>query len=127
MYSHQNPELGQDEEPNFTGRRTEVFRSVPPYMYTTHADENHSKYLTWHVRRQLAFDIWPLALAVFLICCAERGKLMNTDTYAWFTVFRILFDATSAYSTIGLSLGTVNNNYSFSGELGTVSKLIVSA
>jgi Trk-type K+ transport system membrane component len=82
--------------------------------------------LFWHLRQQLNFDIWPLALAVFLIACAERGKLMDPNKSNWFTVFRIIFECTSAYSTIGLSLGSPNNNYSFSGEFGTVSKLIVS-
>ncbi|CAD6578645.1 MAG: hypothetical protein TREMPRED_002239 [Tremellales sp. Tagirdzhanova-0007] len=109
VYKHQDPEYGSDEEPQFQGRRGEIF----------------SKYLSWHVRRQLAFDIWPLALSIILIACAERGKLLDPSKSAWFTIFRIIFDCTSAYSTIGLSLGTPNNNYSFSGEFGTVSKLIV--
>jgi len=90
------------------------------------ADASRSKYLSWHIRRQLAFDIWPLTLAIFLIACAERGKLMDPNKSPWFTIFRIIFECTSAYSTIGLSLGTPNNNYSFAGEFGTVSKLIVS-
>jgi Trk-type K+ transport system membrane component len=78
------------------------------------------------MRRQLAFDIWPLALAIFAICCFERGKILNPETSAWFDIFRIIFECTSAYSTIGLSMGTPSNNYSFSGELGTASKLVVS-
>lgn len=81
----------------------------------------------WHVRRQLAFDIWPLALAVFLIACFERSKIMNPDTGTWFTLFRIIFECTSAYSMIGLSLGTPNNNYSFSGEFTVMSKIVVSS
>jgi Trk-type K+ transport system membrane component len=85
----------------------------------------HSKYLAWHLRRQLAFDIWPLTLAIFLICVVERGQLMDPDKMAWFTVFRVIFECTSAYATIGLSMGTPNNNYSFAGEFSTLSKLIV--
>ncbi|WVW80474.1 hypothetical protein I302_102456 [Kwoniella bestiolae CBS 10118] len=100
--------LGEDE-PEFKGRRHEVF----------------SKYLLWHMRKQLAFDIWPLAVAIFLICCFERGKLMDPEKYDWFTVFRILFECTSAYSVIGLSLGTPNNNFSFVGEFGYASKIVI--
>jgi hypothetical protein len=77
------------------------------------------------MRRQLAFDIWPLCLAIFLICIFERGKIMNPETSDWFTIFKIIFECTSAYSTIGLSLGTPNNNWSFCGEFGTASKLVV--
>jgi Trk-type K+ transport system membrane component len=85
-----------------------------------------SKYLGWHMRRQLAFDIWPLTLAIFLICIIERDQLMDPDLVAWFTVFRVIFECTSAYATIGLSMGTPNNNYSFTGEFKTLSKLVVS-
>lgn len=38
-----------------------------------------SKYLMWHMRRQLAFDIWPLALAVLVISMFERGKLLDPE------------------------------------------------
>lgn len=38
-----------------------------------------SKYLMWHMRRQLAFDIWPLALAVLAISIFERGKLLDPE------------------------------------------------
>jgi Trk-type K+ transport system membrane component len=51
---------------------------------------------------------------------------MDPEKSEWFTIFRIIFDCTSAYSTIGLSLGTPNNNWSFCGEFGTASKLVVS-
>jgi hypothetical protein len=57
-----------------------------------HRREVFSKYLAWHMRRQLAFDIWPLALAIWAICCFERGKILNPETSGWFTVFRIIFE-----------------------------------
>lgn len=38
---------------------------------------SRSKYLMWHMRRQLAFDVWPLALAVLTISMLERGKLLD--------------------------------------------------
>ena len=64
-------------------------------------------------------------MAVILICIAERSQLVDPDKVAWFTIFRIIFECASAYSTIGLSMGTPNGNFSFSGEFGVVSKLIV--
>jgi len=51
---------------------------------------------------------------------------MDPEKSDWFTIFKIIFECTSAYSTIGLSLGTPNNNYSFCGEFGSASKLVVS-
>ncbi|WWC60632.1 uncharacterized protein I303_103206 [Kwoniella dejecticola CBS 10117] len=109
VYEAEDPITASDDEPEFKGKRHEVF----------------SKYLMWHMRKQLAFDIWPLTAAIFLICCFERGKSMDPDKYDWFTAFRILFECTSAYSVIGLSLGTPNNNYSFVGEFGYASKIVI--
>ncbi|ORX34133.1 cation transport protein-domain-containing protein [Kockovaella imperatae] len=102
-------DLKAENEPAFRGRKSEVF----------------GKYLWWHMRRQLAFDIWPLAVAIFTIACFERGKLLDPNRSAYFDIFRIIFECTSAYSTIGLSMGTPNNNFSFAGEFGTCSKLVV--
>ncbi|OCF43255.1 potassium ion transporter [Kwoniella heveanensis CBS 569] len=109
VYEHEDPDTLSEDEPQFKGRRPEVF----------------SKYLLWHMRKQLAFDVWPLTLAIFVICCFERGKLLDNDKAVWFNIFRILFECTSAYSVIGLSLGTPNNNFSFSGEFGTASKIVI--
>ncbi|KAK4683982.1 Trk/Ktr/HKT type cation transporter, partial [Tremellales sp. Uapishka_1] len=111
VYETLSPEDESGQEPEYKGKRYEVF----------------GKYLKWHLRRQLAFDIWPLALSVFLIAVIERGKLLDPNKSQWFTLFRIIFECTSAYSTVGLSLGTPNNNYSFSGELSTLSKLVMIA
>ncbi|WVQ71337.1 hypothetical protein IAR50_000865 [Cryptococcus sp. DSM 104548] len=109
VYEEDDPATSSDAEPELKGGRGEVF----------------SKYLMWHMRKQLAFDVWPLAAAVLAICVFERGKILDPEKSEWFTVFRILFECTSAYATIGLTLGTPNNNYAFSGEFGTVSKLIM--
>ncbi|WVQ96961.1 hypothetical protein IAU59_004070 [Kwoniella sp. CBS 9459] len=109
VYEHEDPDTLTEDEPQFQGRRHEVF----------------SKYLLWHMRKQLAFDVWPLTLAIFVICCFERGKILDDDKAVWFSIFRILFECTSAYSVIGLSLGTPNNNFSFCGEFGTASKIVI--
>jgi len=86
-----------------------------------------SKYLGTHVRRQLAYDLWWLALGVFIINIAERGKLMNPDNGLWFNQFQIMFEVVSAYGTIGLSLGIPTENYSFSGAFSPISKIVVMA
>jgi len=84
-----------------------------------------SRYLAMHVRKQLAFDMWWLALALFLTCIIERNKLSNPDDIAWFNIFSIIFELVSAYGTVGLSLGIPDQNYSLSGEFNPLTKLIL--
>lgn len=84
-----------------------------------------AKYVGWHARRQLAFDMWWIALALWLVCIIERGNLNRTDNAEWFNTFNVIFELVSAYGTVGLSLGAGNQNYSLSGELRTLSKLVI--
>ncbi|KAG8871165.1 low affinity potassium transporter [Tulasnella sp. 331] len=84
-----------------------------------------SKYIGTHVRKQLQYDVWGLALAWFLISIAERGRLMNSTTAVWYNQFSVLFELVSAYATVGLSLGIPNENYSLSGTFGSLAKVIV--
>jgi Trk-type K+ transport system membrane component len=84
-----------------------------------------SRYLAMHARQQLAFDMWWLCLALMLICIIERGNLDNTEIQGWFNIFTIIFELVSAYGTVGLSLGIPTENYSFSGALRPLSKLIL--
>jgi len=79
------------------------------------------------VRRQLSFDLWWIALALFLICVAERGQLRNPDNASWFTIFAVFFEIVSAYGTVGLSLGAPSKNYSLAGAMSNVSKLVLCA
>lgn len=125
VYEPEDPTISTETEPAFQGKKHEVFRWE--LLFKIRNSLICSKYLGWHMRRQLAFDIWPLSLAIFLICIIERDRLMDPGRVAWFTVFRVIFECTSAYATIGLSMGTPNNNYSFAGEFKTLSKLVVSA
>ncbi|GBE80755.1 Low-affinity potassium transport protein [Sparassis crispa] len=85
------------------------------------------RYLASHMRKQLSFDMWWLALALFLVCIVERDNLINTNNLEWFTIFSILFELVSAYGTVGLSLGVPYANYSFSGAFRPLSKLILCA
>lgn len=84
-----------------------------------------SKYLGMHVRRQLSYDLWWLALALFLILITERGQVMNHESDSWFNQFTVMFELVSAYATVGLSLGIPTENYSLSGAFGPLSKLIL--
>jgi len=84
-----------------------------------------SKYLAMHARKQLSFDMWWLALSLFLICIIERPNLDDTSKATWFNVFNIIFEITSAYGTVGLSLGLPTENYSLSGAFRPLSKLIL--
>ncbi|KAF9012537.1 cation transport protein-domain-containing protein [Cyathus striatus] len=84
-----------------------------------------SKYLAMHMRKQLAFDMWWLGLAVFLVCIIERRHLDDPASFGWFNIFTVIFELVSAYGTVGLSLGIPDKNYSFSGAFHPLSKLIV--
>ncbi|PCH38348.1 TrkH-domain-containing protein [Wolfiporia cocos MD-104 SS10] len=84
-----------------------------------------SEYLSWHIRKQLSFDMWWLATALFLICIIERDGLDDAENATWFNIFSILFELVTAYGTVGLSLGVPYASYSFSGALKPLSKLII--
>ncbi|KAJ7772100.1 cation transport protein-domain-containing protein [Mycena maculata] len=84
-----------------------------------------SRYLAMHARKQLAFDMWWLGLAVFLVCIIERHAIDLEANYGWFNIFSVVFELVSAYGTVGLSLGIPTANYSFSGAFTPLSKLIV--
>jgi len=86
-----------------------------------------SRYLAMHMRKQLSFDMWWLGTALFLICIIERDSLEDDANATWFNIFRILFEVVSGYGTVGLSLGVPYDNFSFSGALRPLSKLIICA
>ncbi|KAI0823989.1 TrkH-domain-containing protein [Trametes gibbosa] len=85
------------------------------------------RYLARHARRQLSFDMWWLAVSLFLLCIIERPSLTDPSKQSYFNIFALLFELVSAYGTVGLSLGIPGLNYSLSGDMHTLSKLIVSA
>lgn len=51
--------------------------------------ERIGKYFGWHLRRQVAYDIWWLVCGIFFICIIERTKLMDDVNAPWFNLFRI--------------------------------------
>lgn len=84
-----------------------------------------SRYLAMHARKQLAFDMWWIGLALFLLCIIERHNLDDPASDHWFNIFSMIFELVSGYGTVGLSLGIPTENYSFSGALRPLSKLIL--
>ncbi|CAD0112828.1 unnamed protein product [Aureobasidium uvarum] len=88
------------------------------------ADKKGEKsYISEHVRKQLAYDLWWLILAIWLITIIERHDIVAGGDY--FTIWAIIFETLSAYGTVGLLLGVPYDNYSFSGTWHTLSKLIL--
>jgi hypothetical protein len=48
-------------------------------------DAQHAlSYLRHHMRRQLSFDLWWLAFALFVVAIAERGSLTDASRAGWF-------------------------------------------
>lgn len=76
-----------------------------------------------HIRNQLAYDIWYLGFCVFLIAIIEHGPLNAHEP--GFSLFSVLFEVTSAYGTVGLSLGVPYDSYSFSGSWHVLSKVVL--
>lgn len=76
-----------------------------------------------HLQKQLAYDIWFQFFAFFLVCIIERDHLRAPDP--GFDVFSLLFEVTSAYGTVGLSLGVPGEDYSLSGRFASLSKVVM--
>ncbi|GAA6063846.1 hypothetical protein JCM10212_003593 [Sporobolomyces blumeae] len=85
-----------------------------------------TQYIGFHARRQLAFDVWYMALGVWLIAIIERGRIRSGD-WPDITLWTIIFECVSGYGTVGLSLGNSKNNASLAGVLSTLSKLVLCA
>jgi len=104
--------------------RSRMNRSLE-YVHLLHAWSQKSHNQQVHIRQQLAYDIWWLCAAAFLICVVEHYQLRTDE--AGFGIFSVLFETVSAYGNIGLSLGVPYNSYSFSGAWHVLSKLILLA
>jgi len=86
-------------------------------------NKGEQSYISEHIRKQIAYDLWWLILAIWLITIIERHDIVAGGDY--FTIWAIVFETVSAYGTVGLSLGVPYDNYSFSGTWHTLSKLIL--
>lgn len=111
-------------------RRTNVYEEQSLGVYEgddeAHAENGSKvKFIGAHLRKQLSFDLWFLFLAIFIICIVEGGRIRAGDLN--FGIFQIMFEVTSAYGTVGLSLGYPGINVSFCAELSKLSKLVIVA
>ncbi|KAF4342172.1 potassium transporter TRK-1 [Fusarium beomiforme] len=88
-------------------------------------DERHSKsYLLTHMKNQLGFDLWYIFLGTFCICISESTRIADVNEPA-FSVFSVLFEVTSAYGNVGLSLGYPTVSTSLCGLFGTFGKAVI--
>lgn len=102
-------------------------RSLGLYEQEGKLNENNGKdYILTHMRNQLSFDLWFIFLGVFCVCIAEARRIVD-DSIPSFTVWTVLFEVTSAYGNVGLSLGYPTVATSLSGLFGTFSKLVICA
>jgi Trk-type K+ transport system membrane component len=115
VYEEQSLGVYKDEEPSEVSEPSEGGARV------------WGKYLTAHARRQLAFDLWWLGLALWILCIIERHAIQDPGTDQYFTIFNCLFELVSAYGTVGLSTGLPNEDFSLSGQFSTLGKLVVIA
>ncbi|KAK9899237.1 hypothetical protein P389DRAFT_209225 [Cystobasidium minutum MCA 4210] len=117
-------------------RSTNVYEEKSMGLYDEAEDDDSQteahagsvgSYFAHHARKQLAFDIWWLGLALWAICIVERTNIDDPATDSYFNIFTIMFEVVSAYGTVGLSLGSPNANYSLCGDFRTLSKIILCA
>ncbi|PFH45965.1 hypothetical protein AMATHDRAFT_8427 [Amanita thiersii Skay4041] len=86
--------------------------------------ERIGRYLSWHLRRQMSIDIWWLVWGILLVAIIERNNLLD-ENKKWFDMFRIVFELVSAFGGIGFSLGVPYDNFSFSGAMRPLSRLVI--
>lgn len=112
-------------------RKTNVYEDQALGIYrpekplNDYDDKNAKSFLGTHIRKQLGFDLWFIALGCFIICIADADRLRKEPVD--FNVFKIFFELFSAYGTVGLSLGYKDTNPSFSGQMSIISKLVICA
>jgi len=88
------------------------------------AYERVGRYVGWHLRRQLSIDLWWLVWGIFIIAIIERGSLTDINK-PWFNIFSLIFELVSAFAGIGLSLGFPGDNFSLSGTMKPLSKIVI--
>lgn len=105
-------------------KRAATFQGVGVHRTPTDEETSRTSFIGQQIRGQLAHDLWWLVLAIFIIVVIETDHFL-TDPVT-FSVFNILFEGTSAYACVGLSIGLPNDSFAFSGALHKGSKVIMS-
>ncbi|KAH7325484.1 cation transport protein-domain-containing protein [Rhizoctonia solani] len=81
-------------------------------------------YLGWHVKHQLAQDLFWLLAALTTLCAFERSRILAEET-AYFNIFSLFFEIVSAFANVGFSLGVSSQPFSLSGEMRSIPKLVI--
>jgi len=98
-------------------------RATSIHSLTQHPPTNPPSLISQQVRGQLSHDVWWIAFALFVITLIEtHHSIIDPRTYS---VFTILFEIVSGYTTIGISIGLPDQSYSFSGGMFTGSKIVM--
>ncbi|KAJ5425278.1 hypothetical protein N7465_000348 [Penicillium sp. CMV-2018d] len=85
----------------------------------------HGRFVYKQLRSQFSHDIWWLSLAILLITIIESDHF--TAEPLAFSTFKIIFEAVSAYSCVGVTIGYPGKSYAFCGAWHTLSKLLLIA
>jgi hypothetical protein len=72
----------------------------------------------------LTSDVYFLVLGLFLLCIFESSKITDPSDRA-FEVFPMIFEVTSAYGNVGMSLGHPKGNTPLTAEFCSKSKVVV--
>ncbi|KAL2213452.1 potassium transport protein TRK1/TRK2 [Sarocladium strictum] len=111
-------------------RRTNVYEEKSLGVYHDKKDDDDAandpsavSYVGTHLRRQLSFDLWYVALGFFVIAISEGSKIEEGR----FDLFAVLFEIISAYGTVGLSIGVPNVNASLCSQFSVIGKLVIIA
>ncbi|KAG9119455.1 low affinity potassium transporter, partial [Ceratobasidium sp. 392] len=81
-------------------------------------------YVGWHLKHQLAQDLFWLIAALTTLCAFERSRILDEAT-AYFNIFSLFFEIVSAFANVGFSLGVSSQPFSLSGEFRTIPKLVI--
>ncbi|KAL1612176.1 hypothetical protein SLS60_000400 [Paraconiothyrium brasiliense] len=89
------------------------------------SEQTKGYFVRQQLRAQLAHDLWSLVLAIFVIMIIEGSNFKAHP--AEYSVFNVVFETVSAYGCVGISVGFPGSDYSFSGSLHVLSKLVLCA
>ncbi|PGH15107.1 hypothetical protein AJ79_02633 [Helicocarpus griseus UAMH5409] len=112
-------------------RRTNIYEESSLGVYDSSGDEvdesnNTASYLSTHMKKQLAFDLWYVFLGMFVLMISEGGQLADKRDPD-FVMFAVFFEAVSAYCNVGLSLGHPEINSSLCTKFSVLGKLVICA
>lgn len=72
-------------------------------------------------------DLTLLTIALLVITISESDNIRNTTAPQYMSIFGILFEISSAFGTVGLTLGFPNSPVSLAAQMNTFSKLVLMA